>query len=403
MEWGSLFLFLLVYFGMILGNWPGLAIDRTGIALLGAIAFIEFQNIPLARIPNYIDLSALAILFSFMIISAQFYFSGFYTRVVEWIEKWKLDPPKLLFVIIFISGALSAVLINDIVCLAFAPLITRGCLRKKLNPVPFLIGLASASNIGSALTLIGNPQNLLIGSVLSIPFAGYLKYSMIPSFLGLFAVWMIIKWQSKDDWHYEGEKVDFNETAFNFWQSSKGLIVILILVLIFFFFDLPRDKVSLIAAGCLLLSRRMASQTMLSFVDWQLLVLFIGLFIVNGAFLETGTFDSLSRALANRGIDLSSPFWIFISSSILSSIVSNVPAVMLLLPFAKTTFAGSLLALSSTLAGNLLVVGSISNVIVFFQAARFGIKINWKRHLRTGLPVTLMTLMIAAVWLYVVS
>jgi Na+/H+ antiporter NhaD/arsenite permease-like protein len=403
MEYAVIVIFCLVYLGMILGTWPGFALDRTGIALLGAIAFIEVQNVSIPQVMRYVDLSALAILFSFMIISAQFYYSGFYTYVVGRIEQWKLTPSQLLLVVILISAGLSAILLNDIVCLALTPLIIKGCFQKKLNPFPFLLGLACASNIGSAITLIGNPQNLLIGQVLAIPFAQYLKLSLIPCLIGVFATWFIIKIQTKNNWFSESKGWKFETIAFNFWQSSKGIVLILMLLTMFFLFDLPRDKVSLVAAGFLLLSRRMASQTMLNFIDWQLLVLFIGLFIVNRGFLDTHLLDPLLIFLNNHHIDIRSPIWILLISIVLSNIVSNVPAVMLLLPFIKTHFDGSLLALSSTLAGNLFIVGSIANLIVISQASRFDIRIRWKDHLRIGLPVTAVSFIFAAFWLYFIS
>lgn len=403
MEVAAIIIFFLVYIGMILGSWPGLALDRTGIALLGAIAFIELQNISLSQVTQYIDLSALTILFSFMIISAQFYFSGFYTYIVDRIGKRSLTPSQLLLVVILISALLSAMLLNDIVCLALTPLVIRACNQKKLKPFPFLIGLACASNIGSAITLVGNPQNLLIGQVLGIPFVGYLKYSFVPCTLGLFATWVIIKFQTKNRWFQENRKIEFETIPFDFWQSSKGVVLILALFVVFFFFDLPRDQTALVAAGFLLLSRRMASQTMLSFIDWQLLVLFIGLFIVNRGFLETHAVDSLPHFLQKLHIDLQVPFWIFLISALLSNVVSNVPAVMLLLPFIKTHFDGSILALSSTLAGNMFIIGSIANLIVISQAARFGIKTTWKEHLRAGLPITLISFILLGGWLYLIA
>lgn len=148
---------------MILGSWPGLAIDRSGMALLGAIFFISFKELSLKEAIADIDVSSIAMIFAFMIISAQFYFSGFYPFLVRKMEMMTISPQKLLFVIILIAGALSAILINDIVCLALTSLIIQICKRKHLEPVPFLLGLACASNIGSAFTLVGNPQNILIG------------------------------------------------------------------------------------------------------------------------------------------------------------------------------------------------------------------------------------------------
>ncbi len=400
METGALIIFLLVYAGMILGNWPGLAIDRTGIALLGAIAFILLQGMPLDQAVSYVDLSALAILFSFMVISAQFYFSGFYTHLVGRFGKWKLSPSLLLLVVILVAAGLSAVLLNDIVCLALTPLIIRWCLDKNLNPIPFLLGLACSANIGSSLTLVGNPQNVLIGQAVSIPFAQYMKFSVVPCLFGLLATWGMIHWQTRGRWVAHHAKAEFPTIPYQRWQSQKGLILIGLLILVFFFFDIPRDHASLIVAGLLLLSRRMASQTMLSFIDWQLLVLFIGLFIINRAFLNTYQLDALLTHLQSYNIDLHSPVWIFVISSILSNIISNVPAVMILLPFVHTHFEGSLLALSSTLAGNMFIVGSIANIIVFAQASTLGIKITWKKHLKIGLPLTILTLFIAAGWLY---
>lgn len=259
---------------------------------------------------------------------------------------------------ILIAALLSAVLINDIVCLALTPLIIKVCFRKKLNPIPFLIGLACASNIGSASPLVGNPQNLLIGQVLNIPFADYLTFSLIPCCLALIATWVVIKLQVKKNWFEEKKGIHPETTIpFDLWQSLKGVLTIIIILLIFFFTNLPLHKVSLVAAGLLLLSRRMASQTMLSFIDWQLLVLFIGLFIVNRSFLDINSPNVFLSFLESYHINLHSPILLIFLSLILSNLVSNVPAVMLLLPFIKTHSEGSLLALSSTLAGNLLIVG----------------------------------------------
>ena len=403
MEVAALIIFLLIYLGMILGCWPGLALDRTGIALLGAIAFIELQGISISQATSYIDLPALAILFSFMIISAQFYFSGFYTHIIERMESWLLTPIQLLSVVILISASLSAMLINDIVCLALTPLIIKVCFRKRLNPIPFLIGLACSSNIGSALTLVGNPQNLLIGQILNISFAQYIKFSLIPCVLSLLATWLIIKFQVKEDWFEEGKEINPETIPFDHWQSRKGIVVIMVLLSIFLLTDLPRDQVSLVAAGFLLLSRRMASQTMLSFIDWQLLVLFIGLFIVNRSFLSINDVNAIPQFLESYHIDITSPIWIVLISLILSNIVSNVPAVMLLLPFIKTNFNGSLLALSSTFAGNLFIVGSIANLIVISQASQFGVKIDWKRYVKIGFPVTLVSFIIVIGWLYLIG
>ena len=399
MEIAALVVFLLIYLGMILGSWPGLAIDRTGIALLGAIAFIELEGISVAKASSYLDYSALAILFSFMIISAQFYFSGFYTQAVQAIQNMSLSPSWLLFVIICFSGILSAFLINDIVCLALTPLIIKICFKKKLDPIPFLLGLACSSNIGSALTLIGNPQNLLIGQVLHISFTAYLKISLIPCLLSLIVTWAIIDFLWKQQWHKAGRVIDSEASYYDGWQSQKGIIAILVIVFIYLGTDLPRDKVALVVAGCFLLSRKMASQTLLSFIDWQLLVLFIGLFIVNKSFLNITNVNSVAQFFTNDEVVFSSPYSLSFIALILSNIVSNVPAVMLILPSIEGALSGSILALSSTFAGNLFIVGSIANMIVVTQALKDDVKIDWKQYVKIGFPVTVASFLILLGWI----
>jgi Na+/H+ antiporter NhaD/arsenite permease-like protein len=138
---------------------------------------------------------------------------------------------------------------------------------------------------------------------------------------------------------------------------------------------------------------------MLGLVDWELLVLFVGLFVVNHAFQQTGLTAAVVRDLAGSGVDLERPIPLFFTSVVLSNVVSNVPAVMLLLPLATHPLAGPILALASTLAGNLFIVGSIANIIVVDAAARRGTPIGWRAHARVGVPVTLVTLAIAALYL----
>ena len=157
------------------------------------------------------------------------------------------------------------------------------------------------------------------------------------------------------------------------------------------------------AAALLLTSRRMASRDLIGLVDWHLLVLFVGLFVVNHAFAEAGLAAQANAALRGAGVDLGDARWLFPTTAVLSNLVSNVPAVMLLLPHARHPLAGPILALSSTLAGNLLIVGSIANIIVVDQAKALGVRIGWREHARVGVPVTLATLALAAAWLAVRS
>jgi Na+/H+ antiporter NhaD/arsenite permease-like protein len=237
--------------------------------------------------------------------------------------------------------------------------------------------------------------------VLAIPFGAFLKYSLVPGLVGLLVAWLVIRLQTRQ-WVHKPRSISVEAIAFDRWQTWKGAGLI-ILLLGAFFLDVPRDHASLVVAGLLLLSRRMTSTRMLNFVDWQLLVLFVGLFIVNGGFLSTQSVENLLAQLQRQQVDLHSPLWIFPIAALLSNLVSNVPAVMLLLPFVEGQFNGSVLALSSTLAGNMFIIGSIANLIVISQAAQLGVTITWRQHLRTGLPIALLTLAIAGLWLYLVA
>lgn len=388
---------------MILGEVPGLALDRSGIALLGAIALLATGRLTLEQAWLAVDVHTLALLFGLMVISAQFRLGGFYTETVRRISARGARPDTLLWWVVLAAGALSSVLANDIVCLAMAPILIEVCAGRRLNPVPFLLALACASNVGSAATLIGNPQNMLIGESLRLSFAGYLLDAGPPAALGLAVTWFVVRAQWRGRWAVADEpRVERpSMPRFDRWQTAKGAALLSMTVLAFLLTAWPRDVVALAAAGVLLLSRRMASREMIGLVDWHLLVLFIGLFVVNDAIERSRVLEQLYAALASSGVDLGRPEWLFAVTPVLSNLVSNVPAVMLLLPAADGAHAGAVLALASTLAGNLLIVGSIANVIVVEEARRQGVGIDWRAHARTGVPVTVATLAIAAAWLWV--
>lgn len=406
METTVLLIFGVVYLGMILGGLPFLSLDRTGIALLGAIALIGAGALSLEEAWEAVHVPTLILLFAFMVVSAQLRMGGFYTWVTHKTGHLPLSPPKLLAALIVIVAALSAVFSNDVVCLAMAPVLIDVCLARRLNPIPYLLALACSANVGSALTLIGNPQNMLIGEKLKLSFSGYLLEAAVPVLLGLFVVWALIAWRSRGVWALASEEAatdavpPHREPApqVDRWQTAKGLSVAAAVFILFLLAPMPREVIALTAAGVLMMSRRLHSRKMLGLVDWQLLVLFIGLFVVNHALEKTGIANEFVARMAGFGVDMHRPLPLFISTFVLSNIVSNVPAVMLLLPVATHELAGPLLALASTLAGNLLIVGSIANIIVVDAARTRGVYIDWKRHAATGIPVTLATLSIS--WTY---
>jgi Na+/H+ antiporter NhaD/arsenite permease-like protein len=395
-------IFALVYLGMILGGLPFLQLDRTGIALLGAIALVALGAVTPEDAARSIHLPTLLLLFSFMVISAQMRLGGFYTRITQRVAQLPWTPPALLAALTGVVAALAAIFSNDIICLAVAPVLADACVRRRLDPVPYLLALACAANVGSAATLIGNPQNMLIGEMLRLDFGGYFGEAIVPVLASLVVVWGLIAWQFRGRWVLDAapqaRAPQEAFATFDRWQTAKGLAVVAALLAVFLLTRWPREVAALAAAGLLLMSRRLHSSKMLGLVDWQLLILFIGLFVVNHALAHTGVTAEAIGALAASGYPLTDPWHLFGATFLLSNLVSNVPAVMLLLPAATEPFSGPMLALVSTLAGNLLIVGSIANIIVVDAAARRGIVIDWRRHARAGIPVTLATLALTAGW-----
>jgi Na+/H+ antiporter NhaD/arsenite permease-like protein len=392
--------FVTCYVGLFLGRLPGLRVDRTGIALLGAIALVASGTVSEAQAVQAVDVPTVVLLFALMVVSAQLRVGGFYTRVARRLAAVEAGPAVLLGLVVVTMGGLAAVFSNDIVCLAAAPVLIEACRHRGLRPLPFLLGLACAANVGSAMTVIGNPQNMLIGQTLHLSFGGYLRAAWLPATLGLLATWGVIAWQFRHRWH-DGETDGGGQPLpvpppFNRWESGKGLAVAVALLAAFLLAPWPRELCALAGAALILTSRRRGSRDMLGLVDWQLLVLFIGLFVINDAFQATGWPDRLVAAAAARGIDLAHPVGLFAGVVVLSNAVSNVPAVMLFLPLATHPQAGPLLAIGSTLAGNLFLVGSIANLIVADLARRHGVALDWRSHARTGVPVTLVTLAVAA-------
>lgn len=397
-------IFIVVYLGMILGGLPLLQLDRTGVALLGAIALIGCHALSLDEAARSVHLPTLILLFAFMVVSAQMRLGGFYGSLTRRVARLPLTPPLLLGALILLVAALSAVFSNDIVCLAVAPVLIDACRGRRLAPQPYLLALACSANIGSAATLIGNPQNMLIGETLRLSFSGYLREAALPVGLGLLATWALLL-------ALTGRRlVDAtaiptraagpeDDIPLDTWQTIKGLAVVLAIVACFLFTDWPREVVALTGAGVLLTSRRLHSRRMLGLVDWELLVLFIGLFVVNHGLQKTGLPARVVADLAAAGVPLQHLGPLFAATFLLSNIVSNVPAVMLLLPSVAHSLAGPMLALVSTLAGNLFIVGSVANIIVVDAAARRGIAIGWRAHARVGIPVTLATLAIVAAYL----
>ncbi|WGF86388.1 SLC13 family permease [Marinivivus vitaminiproducens] len=398
--------FLCVYLGMALGRWPGLRLDRTGIALLGAIVLYATGAIDTARAARAIDVATLFVLFGLMILSAQFAACGFYDACAHRIASSDLSPGLILALVVAVSGLLSAVLANDVVCFAMTPLLCAGLKRRGLDPRPFLIGLAAASNAGSAATLIGNPQNILIGQTGGLHFVGFLALCGPPALAALVLVWAVIRVTWREALRATPDAAPAGGTAPPLRRAGavKGALATLVLLALF---TTGGSHVTgaLLVAGGLMISRHLASRAMLALVDWHLLVLFAALFVVTAGLSDTGLPARMLADLQAAGLGLERLGTLAGLSLVGSNTIGNVPAVILILAAApglgEATLTG--LALLSTLAGNLLLVGSLANIIVAERAAAQGVTLGLADHARAGIPITLLSMAVAVAWLWAIG
>ena len=391
-------IFFSSYLVFAIGRFPGTRINRTAMAIIGAALMFAFRFITPEQGIRSIDYSTLVLLFSMMLIVASLHLAGFF----EWITTLVIDhvaARHLLPGVIFTSGILSAFLINDVVCLFMAPLILQVSKRLSKPAVPYLLALATASNIGSAATITGNPQNILIGSLSGIRYRDFLRSLAPVSFLGLLIAWAVLHWLYPD----HGETPTTVQVLPK--PARSGLlfpVVVTLCVLAGFLIGLPPAFVAAVGGAVLLIRRTQPPENIYSRVDWSLLILFIGLFLIVGAAEASGIAGEMLTFADRFNVQ---NIWILSGVIVaLSNLVSNVPAVMLLKGLAPQFHDPRqfwlLLALVSTFAGNLTITGSVANIIVVERArSEAHVHISFREYMRVGIPITVATVLIGIMWI----
>lgn len=384
----------LTYIGLGLGYLPGLRMNRASIAIVGASLMMALGVLDLKEAWQAIDYKTLIFLFSMMVIGANLAYSGFFQLALDAIVRFAKSPLGLLVVLTFGSGILSAFFLNDTIALILTPLTLGLTQTLKLNPIPYLLALAGATNLGSVATLSGNPQNILIGSFSGISYLEFAKV-LTPVALVSLLIQIGLLWCLYPD--VRSTKSCLSETHSRY-RVFKPLLNKSLLVtgglLVAFLIGVPPAEATLVAAGLLFITRRVKPSRVLNKVDWDLLVMFSGLFIVTQGVEKVGI-------LGLFGGLVHTPLSILGVTALLSNLVSNVPAVLLLQhviphPDTKTWL---LLAAGSTLAGNLTLLGSVANLIVAEAVAKLGYQLSFWEHLKFGLPLTAITLVVAYCWI----
>ncbi|MDZ8104499.1 MAG: anion transporter [Nostoc sp. DedQUE12a] len=385
----------LTYLGLALGYIPGLRMNRATIALVGSAFLIALGVLNLQEAWQAIDANTIVFLLSMMVVNANLFYAGFFRRSLSVILSVTRSPLGLLIALTFGSGILSAFFLNDTIALIFTPLTLSLTQTLGLNPIPYLLAIAGATNIGSVATLSGNPQNILIGSFSGIPYLDFLRVLAPVALLGLVVQVGLLWLLYPDVRSIKACQVLPTTNQRIFKPLFNKTLVITGGLLIAFTIGLPLAESALVAASLLLITRRVKPQRILQKVDWNLLVMFSGLFILTRVTQKLNLLQPFTHAVNSAASFLG-------VTVVLSNLISNVPAVLLLhplIPHSDTKY-WLLLAAGSTLAGNLTLFGSVANLIVVEAAADLGYKLTFWEHLRFGVPVTLCTLLLTYLWVH---
>lgn len=392
--------------GIASGSIPGLRMNRAGIALAAAVFLLALGAIAPDAAARAVDLPTIALLLAMMLIVANLKVAGFFSMAGARVLAFARTPRQLLFLVLLSSGLLSALFLNDTICVMLTPLTIELARRSRRDPVPYLIGLAVSANIGSCATLVGNPQNMLIGAQSGISFAAFFLRLGPPSAICLVLAWFTVVLAFPAEFK-KGSSLELLPAAHI--KIYKPLVYKSLaaagLMLALFLLGFQPALASLAAASMLLVTRRVKPERIFAEVDFSLLVFFAGLFVITKAVSDTEAFAWLfARARPLLGGGGEAPLLILSGlTALFSNLISNVPAVMLERPlmalFPQPDRAWTTLALSSTFAGNLTLLGSVANLIVAEGARKSGVTLSFGQYLRVGLPLTLATLAIGSAWL----
>lgn len=387
--------------GVAIGRWPWLRMNRATIALVGATVLMSLGVIPLERAFRAIDWNTIVLLFAMMVLNVNLRRAGFFYRVISRMVRLARTPRRLLALVVVVSGVLSAVFLNDTIALMMTPMVLELAFALRRNPLPYLVALVTAANVGSVAAITGNPQNMLVGISSGIPFVRFTLALAPVALLGLAVIWLVVTLVYREEFapvELSGELTVPGEEDSALLRKAMIATGLMLGGLIS---GAPIPLAALAAAAVLLISRRRDPERVFDEIDWGLLVFFASLFVVTGAIETSGLGRDLfawMRPWADGG-----PAKLTVVSVVLSNLVSNVPAVMLFRPVVPTLdqshTAWLTLAMATTLAGNLTLLGSVANLIVAEIARRRGVRLSFIEYLKAGTPIAVLTLLLGVAWL----
>ena len=394
-----LLIFALTYVLIAVQQLPGIRLNRPAASLLGAVAMVVFGGLPLDEAYAAVDMDVIVFLLGVLLLTGYLELGGFFEWAAERVVERMRSARALLGAIVAISGVLSAFFINDTICLVLTPLVLAAIRPLGLPPIPFLLAIALGSNVGSAMAITGNPQNMLVGVTSGISFGAFLEALALPALGGLGIVYGVLAWAYRSDLRAPlaaGQPLP--SIQFDALLVVKALLVFCAALAGWLAgFSLPLVAVSAGAVMIALAGRDPGEA--FARVEWSLLLFFGAIFVVmrgvqDLALVQTFTTEAAAQLTGSRWRDA----WVITGAMVaLSNLVSNVPAVVLWLPVVprleQPEFVWLVIALSSTFAGNLTLLGSMANLIVAERASARGVKLHFGEYLRVGVPVTVLTLL----------
>lgn len=393
-------IFAATYLVLAIGRFPGLRVDRTGAAVIGASLMVASGTLRFDQALHAVDGATIVLLLGMMIVVANLHLSGFFRLVAARVVGHAHSPRMLLAGIVAVSGVLSAFFVNDTMCIVLTPLVAQVTLALRRNPAPYLLGVAMAANAGSTATITGNPQNMMIGALSGIPYPHFASALAPVAAVSLVLTWAVIVLAYRGEFSHERfERIEPVRVRVNrplLWKGgavSAGMVA-------FFFLGWPVAQVAIVAGALLLITRRIKPEKVYHDIDWPLLAMFAGLFIVVRGIENTALERNILDFAGDTALDRPAVLSFF--SALLSNLVSNVPAVLVFKPviakLADPARSWLTLAMSSTLAGNFTVVGSVANLIVV-QRARPEVDIRFMDYFKAGAPLAILSIAFGAAWL----
>jgi Na+/H+ antiporter NhaD/arsenite permease-like protein len=402
----AILIFALTYAIISARSFRLLNLNRPAGVLLGSCLMVLVAGMPVSEAYAAIDLNTLTLLLGMMLIVAYLALAGFFEWVAWRIHRSARSPGRLLALLMTASAALSALFVNDTICLLMTPLVLR--VVEKRNPVPYLLGLVMAANIGGLATLVGNPQNMLVGVFSGIPFFDFTLRMAPIAAVSIAIAYGVLRLLYRAEFARPWESEPLPEPPLDRAVAARVLALVAAMMAAFL---LPVEGwlgieastklplIAIVGGTAAFLIGRYDPARALAAVEWPLLLFFAGLFIVVEGVSRTGFLESMHGGVKPMLGSLPA-FCGFVA--LLSNVVSNVPLIMVarhwIAGYEDPTRMWYAIAMASTLAGNLTIFGSVANIIVL-ELAKGRVKIGFFEYLRAGLPVTLATLAVGAAFL----